>query len=401
MFVLIANPESPRVRLFQEAVAIEMPGTRVDVVPWLSIARDRVDLREAMPPGALLRIESAGQDAEVERAFLELGYPDRAREHEGHGELLDAPAITKLGDERGRIHAPRQTHLGFLRALAKIELALEARPDVSSMSSPEAIRQLFDKRVTSRIYEEAQIPVPQRLDRVESAGDLAERMAAFAVTTVIVKVATSSSASCLAVVRLSDGGLTAMSTVETIGKVRFNSRKLVSYAREAAKDLVEFLLGEGAIVEVLVPKERIRRRGSQAPGQNYDLRVVVIDGEPAFVVGRASSHPITNLHLGGTRIAEEEIRASVAADRYERAMRDAVRAAACHDTLYVGLDVAFIARGGAHVVFEGNAFGDHLNDVLKDGATPHQWELRAFARRRSSTNPAAGDRSSTPPAKLR
>lgn len=401
MFVLIANPESPRARLFQEAVSVETPGARVDVVPWLSIARGAVDLAEVLPRGALLRIESAGQDLEVERALLELGYDDRAAEGAGRGEILDATAIAKQGDERGRIHAPRQVHLGFLRALAKVEAALEARPDVRSMSSPEAIRELFDKRVTSRLYESAGIPVPQRIDGVEGAGDLADRMQALAVSTVVVKVATASSASCLAVVRLSESGLTAMSTVETAGGARFNSRKLVLHSNDAASDLVEFLLGEGAIVELFVAKERIRRPGAPPPGQNYDLRVLVIDGEPAFVVGRASTHPVTNLHLGGTRITEDEVRASVASDRYQAAMRDAVRAAACHDALHVGLDVAFVARGGGHVVIEGNAFGDHLNGVSKDGALPHQWELRAFERRRSSTNPTGGERSSTPPAKVR
>ena len=397
-YVAIANPGSPRARLFEEAVRAEEPQAALEIVPWLEIARGQVDLAERLPHQATLRIESAGQDPEVERVLLTLGYDARAAE--GGGEIVAPAELAQLGAERGRIFAPRQVHLGFLRALERIERALAARPDVHVMTAPSAIRELFDKRVTSALYERAGIPVPRRLDGVATSADLHERMDEAGIGTVFVKVATASSASCLAVVQRSGGRLVAQSTVQTDGVRRFNSRRLMRYGGEPALRLVDFLLGEGAIVERLVPKARLPGRDG-VPGANYDLRVLVVAGEPAFVVGRASSHPVTNLHLGGTRIPEEVVRAFVEPARWDLAMADAVRAACCHDALYVGVDLAFVARGTGHVIFEANAFGDHLNDVSRDGLDPHRFELRAFARRRSSTSEVEGARSSTPSPKIR
>lgn len=398
-YVAVANPGSPRARLFEEAVRAEEPEATLEIVSWLEIARGQVDLAERLPHQAALRIESAGQDPEVERALLELGHDARAAE--GAGEIVAPAELAQLGAERGRIFAPRQVHLGFLRVLERIERALAARPDVHVMTAPSAIRDLFDKRVTSALYERAGIPVPRRLDGVVSSAELSRRMLDEGVATVFVKVATSSSASCLAVVQRSGERLVAQSTVQTSGVRRYNSRRLVRYSGEPASRLVDFLVGEGAIVERLVPKARLPRAGSRGPGPNYDLRVLVVAGEPALVVGRASSHPVTNLHLGGTRIPEEVVRAHVDPARWDGAMNDAVRAAGCHDALYVGVDLAFVARGPGHVVFEANAFGDHLNDVSRDGLGPHRLELRAFARRRSSTSEVEGARSSTPSPKVR
>lgn len=392
-YAAIANPKSPRARLFEEAVRAEDPGATLDIVPWLDVARGRVDLADRLAPCATLRIDSAGQDFEVERALLALGYEARAAEP--GGELIPPTDFARLEEDRGRIVAPRQVHLGFLCALERIERALAVRPDVRVMTAPSAIRELFDKRVTSRIYEQAGIPVPHRLDGVVTSSDLHERMDEEGVGTVFVKVATASSASCLAVVQRSGDRLVAQSTVQTDGARRFNSRRLIRYADAPAGRLVDFLLGEGAIVERLVPKARLPGRNG-TPGPNYDLRVLVVAGEPAFVVGRASSHPVTNLHLGGTRVAEVDVRATVDPARWNSAMADAVRVASFHDALHVGVDLAFVARGRGHVVFEANAFGDHLNGVSKGGLDPHRLELRAFARLPSSMSGVAGARSSTP-----
>jgi hypothetical protein len=132
-YVAIANPGSPRARLFEEAVRAEDPGATLDIVPWLDVARGRVDLVDRLAPCATLRIDSAGQDFEVERALLALGYEARAAEP--GGELICPADIDRLEEDRGRIVAPRQVHLGFLRALERIERALAARPPFESSST--------------------------------------------------------------------------------------------------------------------------------------------------------------------------------------------------------------------------------------------------------------------------
>ncbi len=390
-YALIANPGTRRARLFEEALRAEVPGAILTVIPWIDVVRERIDLVRALPDACVLRIESAGQNLQVEEALLTAGYEDCAAE--ARSELLAPNDVASRSLEHGRIHAPRQLFHGFVRALQRVERALLARPDVRSMSTPAAIRELFDKRVTSALYERAQIPVPPRIDGIASVSELVSEMRGRSISSTFVKVATSSSASCLAVVRQRAGRLTAISTVQTIGTARYNSRRLSTYGGRAAARLVDFLLGEGSIIEHHVPKARLPVSGLRA-GHNFDLRVLVVAGEPAFVVGRASPHPITNLHLGGTRLDEATARSSVSDEAWDHAMKDAARAGRCHDALHVGVDLAFVARGKGHVVLEANAFGDHLNGVSRDGLDPHRFELRAFARSVTSSDRAA--RSSSP-----
>lgn len=389
-FALVANPESLRARLFREAVEAEVPGATLVMLPWAALARGEIDLTATLPQGATLRIDSAGQDLETEHALLALGRADRIAEGG------DAAVFERSDSEHGLIRGPRQAHLGFLRALERIEAALAERPDVRVMTAPSAIRELFDKRVTSRRWEAAGIPVPRRIEPIAHPLALKEAMERDDLRSAIVKVVNGSSASCLAVVQRPERELVVMSTVELRGSRRYNSRKLRRYTGEAALAVLSFLFAEVAVVERLVPKARIRRAGEPGPGQGFDMRVLVVGGQPAFVVGRASSHPITNLHLGGRRISEAELRGQCDSAALDGALEDAVRAGSFYDALHVGVDVALVARGGGHVVFEANAFGDHLNGVTKDGLDPHRFELRAFAARRSCKSPPEGARSSTP-----
>ena len=61
MFTVVGNPDNRRVALFR-AAAGDWPGG-VEVLPWRQLAAGRVRLPEA----ALVRIDSPGEDAEVDR----------------------------------------------------------------------------------------------------------------------------------------------------------------------------------------------------------------------------------------------------------------------------------------------------------------------------------------------
>jgi len=111
------------------------------------------------------------------------------------------------------------------------------------------------------------------------------------------------------------------------------------------------------------------------------MRVLVIAGEPAFIVARKSTHPITNLHLGGTRAEGDRVLPVAGEAAWTAMLESASRAARCHDAFQVGVDVAFSARFKGHFVIEANAFGDLLNGVTTDGLDPYRFQIRRLSER--------------------
>jgi hypothetical protein len=212
--------------------------------------------------------------------------------------------------------------------------------------------------------------MPETLDDVREPDELRARMRAAGWASVFVKIASGSSASGLAVFVHHTHREHVMTTVEDTGDARYNTRKLQRLTARARVDRVlGFLLGEGAIVERAVPKARLA-------GRYCDLRVLVVDGEPAFVVARTAAHPITNLNLGGLRGDVAALRALVEDDAWERAMADAVAVQRATGAFHVGVDVMFEPGFTRHRVIEGNAFGDLLPNLTRDGVDVYGWQIR-------------------------
>jgi hypothetical protein len=364
-FAVIGNPENRRVTMFQAALAAQgLPEARV--LAWRELAEPGAPARllGELPDDTILRIDSMGEDDEVERALLRRG--EAAARAEGVP-AISARLLAKIPREVGRILHPRQAHLGFLAVLAEIEAAL--RPAWRVLQPPAAIAELFDKRVTSRRWRGLGIPVPDALDDVREPDELRARMREAGWRSVFVKVASGSSASCLAVFVLRDAGEHAITTVEDTGRARYNTRKLQRVSGARLERLLAFLLGEGAQVERAIPK-------AQVAGRYFDLRVLTIDGEPAFTVMRVSPHPITNLHLGGQRGDVEALRASVPAEAWEAAMASCRAVQRASGAFHVGIDLMFEPGLRAHRVIEGNAFGDLLPNLVLDGLDVYGWQIR-------------------------
>ena len=364
-FAVIGNPENRRVAMFQAALAAQgLPPARV--LAWRALAERGAPARllAALPDETILRIDSMGEDDDVERALL--GRGEAAARAEGVP-AIDARALAAIPREVGRILHPRQAHLGLLAVLAEIDAAI--RPAWRVLQPVRAIAELFDKRVTSRRWRGLGIPVPDALDDVRDPDDLRDRMRAAGWRSVFVKVASGSSASCLAVVVVRPGGAHAITTVEDTGTARYNTRRLQRVTGARLERLLEFLLGEGAQVERAIPK-------AVDAGRPFDLRVLAIDGEPAFVVMRTSPHPITNLHLGGRRGDLDELRARVRPAAWEAAMASCCAVQRASGAFHVGVDLMFEPGLRAHRVIEGNAFGDLLPNLTRDGLDVYGWQIR-------------------------
>ncbi|MGN6106158.1 MAG: STM4014 family protein, partial [Kofleriaceae bacterium] len=324
---------------------------------------------EALPDGpAIVRIDSAGEDEQVERALLRRG---EAAARAAGAPAIDARTLAETPFELGRILHPRQYHCGLLEVLAEIDRAIQARAAWRAVQPVAAIAELFDKRVTSAKWHARGIPVPEALPggEVRDPEDLRARMRAAGWPAVFVKMSASSSASCLAIFAHRPSGEHAITTVEDTGTARYNTRKLQRVVGRPRIDrLLAFLLAEGAQVERAIPK-------AQLDGRHFDLRVLTIAGEPSFVVVRTAPHPITNLNLGGLRGDLGAVRARISDADWDAAMASCVAVQRASGAFHVGVDLMIEPDFARHRIIEGNAFGDLLPNLFREGLDTYGWQI--------------------------
>ncbi|MGW3267985.1 STM4014 family protein [Streptomyces sp. NPDC001056] len=328
-FAVVGNPENRRTTMFADAVrAAGHPAPRV--LAWRDVLRGRY----AFARGEWVRIDSPGEDAEVDRLLRGVDDPTRVE-----GTALWYRRFTSLVRELGRA-----AH----------------RAGAVTSADPEEIAVMFDKRRCHARLAAAGVPVPPALTGPFDGWDGVRRQLREArFQRAFVKPAHGSSAS--GVVALSVAGpgrIKATTSVERGDDGRlYNSLRVRDYTseREVAA-LVDALVPDGVHVERWLPK-------AMQGGRAADLRVVVVAGRATHAVVRTSRHPMTNLHLGGARgdldAAREAIRA--AGGDFAEVLKVAERAAACFPgTLCVGVDILPATGWRRFAVGEVNAFGDLL-----------------------------------------
>ncbi|MFH8474009.1 STM4014 family protein [Streptomyces sp. NPDC018000] len=333
-FAVVGVPGNRRVALFQDAVrAAGLPPARV--VPWLHVLRGEAAFR----PGETVRMDSPGEDAEVERLLRAVGDPARVE-----GTALWYARFTSA-----------------VRAVARAAAASGA----VLLDDPGDVAVLFDKRLCHAVLDGAKVPVPASPTSGAAApvvrdwADVRDRMAAHGMPRAFVKPAHGSSASgILAVETAGSGRVRATTSVErdTVGRL-FNSLRVrrCTTEREVAT-IVDALAPDGLHIERWLPK-------ATQHGRAADLRVVVVAGRATHAVVRTSHSPMTNLHLGGERGSLDAVRAAVeaAGSSWAEALAVCERAAACFpDTLCVGVDLLPATGWRRFAVGEVNAFGDLL-----------------------------------------
>jgi hypothetical protein len=386
--VILGNPESRRVALFQSALGrLGLPAA--SVVPWSDFLADRVRLDEVLRPGSILRIESPGQNFEVEKAFLALGADGRDPMRRG----LSLEEALALEFDKGRIWPTGQWYRGFRVALRRIDGQLAASPSRCVMNATDAIAVLFDKAACHARLQEEGLPVPRALGTVHSFEELLARMRAAGWLRVFIKPSHGSSASgVVALACHSTGAMAAYTPVEMVceGGERklFNSRKLrhLEDRREIAP-LVDELCRDPVHVEKWLPKASTR-------DGSFDLRVMVVGGRPGHVVVRTSRTPLTNLHLGNCRGSADALRRRMGPSRWDAALCTCADAVAtfpgCH---YCGVDLLIAPGDRRHAILELNAFGDLLPGILENGLDTYSTEILSFVPHpasRATVHPPAG-----------
>ncbi|MFF2650178.1 STM4014 family protein [Streptomyces sp. NPDC058045] len=300
------------------------------VLPWRQVLCGDYEFE----PGELVRIDSPGENAEVDRLLRDVEDPTR-------------------------VEGTARWHRRFTAAVREVAESAR-RAGSSACADPEEIAVMFDKRRCHARLAAARVPVPAALPGPVDGWDrLKAELAAAGITRAFVKPAHGSSASgVLALTLAGPGRVQATTSVERgPGGRLFNSLRVRRYTAETEiAALVDALAPDGLQVERWVPK-------SSLDGRAADLRVVVVAGRATHAVVRTSRHPMTNLHLGGRRGDLGSVRRAIeaAGGDFTEVLDTAEGAAACFPgTLCVGVDILPGLRWRRFAVGEVNAFGDLL-----------------------------------------
>ena len=367
-YLLVGNPENRRVTGFCDALArLGQPPPRV--FAWADVIAEPARLLAQPDVPTFVRLEACGESFAVERALLARGRADAES-------LVPRPSTVDpatLVEDFGRVFAPRQQHCGFLRVLEDLTRVFAERPRWIVQNPPAEIAELFDKRATARRFAGLGVPVPASLACAPDPEALREAMTTRAV---YVKLSCGSSASCLALFRR-DGEREVVLTSLTPDAQGFtNTLGLRRYEDRATIDrILGFLLREGSQVEESVPKAKLG-------GKPFDTRVVAVAGEPVFTLVRRSRHPITNLHLGGSRGDLAAFERLVPEDARSEALESCRRIGAHYASHHLGIDLLYESDLRGHRVVEANAFGDLLPGLHREGRSVYEWEILAALARK-------------------
>ena len=336
---VVGNPANRRVRLFAEAVRSAGWPAPAELA-WRDVLRGA----EPPGPGSVVRIDSPGEDDEVDTLMRGVG-PVR------HGELVGLA----------------ESFRGLLRGVDAV-----AAGGATLLSDPADIAVLCDKRRCHAVLAAAGMPVPAGISGVTTYAELRSAMASNKWTRVFVKPAHGSSAAGVVALAVNGPRLVATTSAERQGDTLFNSLRVRRYEREDEVAAIVDRLPGPLHVERWYPKASLA-------GRTIDLRVVVIAGRATHVVVRGARGPLTNLHLGNARGDVAAVRGA-AGTEWAAAIQTCERVAACFPrTLQVGVDLMFRAGWREHAVAEVNAFGDLLPGVLHEGRDTYAEQVCALA----------------------
>jgi glutathione synthase/RimK-type ligase-like ATP-grasp enzyme len=332
-----------------------------------------------------LRIESPGENFEVERALLSLGVSDAGGLRKSP---LSAAEIAELQFENGRILSSSQWYRGWRIALDRVRGILERFPGCRAMNSAHDIGVMFDKARCHEIFAARHVPATELLGVPDSFAHLRQIMEARRCRRIFLKPCHSSSASGVVAFEIGGASQQAFSSVEIVrekGRVKlFNSLSVRRYhsAGEIA-ELIDAICREQCIAEAWFPKAGLE-------DLTFDLRVLVIAGAAQHAVVRQSASPITNLHLGNRRGSIEKLKQRMGPENWGAALSVCERAAgAFPDSLYVAVDLLVAPGFRRFAVAEVNAFGDLLPNLEYRGMDTYAAELAALGMAPNASATAA------------
>ncbi len=367
--VCFAIPDSRRLREFAAACQ-EVPGLELRVVPWQDVIAGTWD-RSLLRGKVMLRLESPGKDAEVERALLMAGAEEPDDEADGRWWHMTRRQVAQEKWEAGRIAPMRQWQLGWQKVLR--ELSEEAGPEARWFTPPDDVRCLFDKHECQQRLEAMGCPVPPSFGIPHEWFHLMEVTGRAGCQRFFLKSCHGSSASGVMAIEHGRQGMQAFTTVELVRggpePVMYNSRRVRCLKGDEVMETADAICRLRAMTQVWMPKAGWRR-------QRMDLRVVTTGGRATHFVPRLSRAPFTTLQLGAGRGDAAALCAEMGEEPWRCLTDAAERAAAAFPcATALGVDVLMTPGWSRAAVLEVNAFGDLLPGVLADGRGTYACQL--------------------------
>ena len=353
--LIIGNPENRRVTLFQQALR-DLHQPPASIISWLDLLQNPANLH-SLSRFSSIRIESPGENFQVEKGILELGGLESAKQ---------------LIEEKGRIYFPGIWYKGFKKILSDIA---SAAPRSIWFNRPDDIALMFDKPKVKALNPDHSLAALPSFNNYENffAYACQQNYPRF-----FIKLNYSSSASGVLAFEYhrKTGKVQAQTTMELVRHDSrcyfYNSLKVKKYSHhQDLQDLIDFLFQQGAYVEPWITK-------AQHDDGVFDLRVLAINGTRQHSIARVSNTPITNLHLGNQRCAINDLNLSSSRNQQiEKLVSDVMQT--FPRSLYSGLDILLPRdENKLPILLEVNAFGDLLPDLLHQGKNTYQAELIAL-----------------------
>ena len=371
--LLLANPENRRVTHFQQALQ-KQELQPAEVLSWTDFLADPSILSERLDDH-VLRIESPGENHQVERALIARGW--NSTDSVAEDIRVDSETAQSLKLDHGRIRYMEQWYKGFSKVLTLIQNQLPASTPL--YNHPRDIALMFDKAACHKALQQVGAPV------IDSFGSAPENLDEILATMsqrnwnrVFIKPAHGSSASGVIALTRRASKLQAITTIEIdrtdSGTPRFyNNLKLQSCSSHSeVSEVVDFICQQNAHVEQWLPK-------ATQDGSNFDLRILVVGGRACHAVVRTSKHPITNLHLGNRRGELDSLMQQAGEQRWTRIISAAEQAAkVAPDSIAIGVDLLLTPGRLEPKFIELNAFGDLLPGVQWNGRDVWETQIESM-----------------------
>ncbi|MFC4805232.1 STM4014 family protein [Filifactor villosus] len=285
----------------------------------------------------------------VELLFLDIeGNFEEGNLHRGDRVKIDPVSNDTIYLDQ--LNRNMQEYHGYLKRLSVVG-------GVHFLNSPVSIKATLDKRRCKRILKEKGILVTPILDFYGfSFEDLMEYLRRERISRIFIKPNLGSGAAGVASLKYNpklDVCIMQTSLLKQEGYV--NTKKVRTFTdRASIREMVDFLLKEGAVVERWIPKEAV----GQAV---YDLRVVYQFSHISYIQARgAKTSAITNLHLNNFPLTMGEI--GLTEEKKMELEELCANAMACFDGLNsAGFDILLEKNTEKPYIIEINAQGDLMH----------------------------------------
>ena len=309
----------------------------------------------------ILRIDSPGGGYDIWKSFA------------------DHLAIPTSGyqSRHGQIY-PQGPFVDGTYACIKSACDMARQHDVLCTVDPLAVQCFMDKRATHDLTTPI-IPTPEALPEVKGWDPLHNAMKARGIRNVFMKLRYGSAASGVLAIETFGSKLRLWTSVERVqmkGETQlYNSLRIRKYLDHEAKHIIDDVAILGVHTEAWIPKLRLDNKPC-------DLRLLVVDGQPAHCVVRCSSTPLTNLHLSNARLDVDVVRQQLPKQTWRQVLEIGMKAGQLFpDHLCIGVDIALHKDSYKPYLLEVNAFGDHLNNVTYEGLNPYEFQIRLLEKK--------------------